>query len=72
MPKGPRGEHRPADVIGCAITVARIATGEAEDDRYSTPGRKRSGQAGAQVRADRLSPERRSEIAQKAANARWG
>ncbi len=30
MPKGPRGEKRPADLIGCAITVARIATGEIE------------------------------------------
>jgi hypothetical protein len=30
MPKGPRGEKRPADVIGAAILVARIATGEEE------------------------------------------
>ena len=33
MPKGPRGEHRPADVIGNAVKVARIATGEDEDER---------------------------------------
>ncbi len=32
MPKGPKGEKRPADVIGTAIKVARIATGEVEDD----------------------------------------
>ena len=32
MPKGPRGERRPADVIGNAIKVARIATGEIEED----------------------------------------
>ena len=31
MPKGPKGEKRPADVIGAAIKVARIATGEDED-----------------------------------------
>jgi hypothetical protein len=31
MPKGPKGEKRPADVIGAAITVAKIATGEIED-----------------------------------------
>ena len=31
MPKGPRGEKRPGDVIGAAIMVARIATGEADD-----------------------------------------
>ncbi len=32
MPKGPKGEKRPADVIGAAITVAKIATGEVEED----------------------------------------
>ncbi len=36
MPKGLRGESRPADLIGCAVNVARIATGEADDDRYAT------------------------------------
>ena len=71
MPKGPRGEHRPADLIGCAVNVARIATGEVDDDGYQTPGRKRSGQAGGSARAGSLSDARRSEIAKKAANARW-
>ena len=28
MKRGPRGEKRPADVIGCAVMVAKIATGE--------------------------------------------
>ena len=28
MPKGPRGEKRPADVIGNAVKVMRLATGE--------------------------------------------
>ncbi len=32
MPKGPEGQKRPADVIGTAVKVARIATGEVEDD----------------------------------------
>ena len=31
MPKGPKGEKRPADVIGAADMVAKIATGEIED-----------------------------------------
>ena len=31
MARGPRGEKRPADVIGNAVHVMRIATGEAED-----------------------------------------
>lgn len=26
MPKGPKGEKRPADVIGAAVRVMRIAT----------------------------------------------
>jgi hypothetical protein len=69
MPKGPRGETRPADVIGAAVMVARIATGEAEDTKRS--GRVRSGVAGASARAKSLSAEKRSEIAKKAAKARW-
>jgi len=28
MPTSPRGENRPGDVVGCAIRVARIATGK--------------------------------------------
>ena len=31
MPKGPSGEKRPADVIGAAVKVMRIATGEEEE-----------------------------------------
>jgi hypothetical protein len=31
MPKGPRGEKRPADVVGAAVMVAKIAAGEMED-----------------------------------------
>ncbi len=33
MPKGPKGEKRPADVIGTAIKIAKIATGEIEDEQ---------------------------------------
>ena len=35
MPKGPRGEKRPADVIGAAVMVAKIATGEITEDSTS-------------------------------------
>ncbi len=31
MPKGPKGEKRPADVIGAAVKVMQIATGEIEE-----------------------------------------
>ena len=70
MPKGPRGEKRPADLIGMSVTVGKIATGEIEDNRKS--GRVKSGKAGARARAENLSAEKRSEIARKAASARWG
>lgn len=72
MPKGPSGEKRPADAHACAVMVAKIATGEAEDERYRAPGRRRSGQAGAEKRAGSLSDEQRRAIARKAARARWG
>jgi hypothetical protein len=32
MPRGPKGEKRPADVIGNAVHVMRIATGEIEEE----------------------------------------
>ena len=37
MPRGPRGEKRPSDVIGGAVKVMRIATGEEPDDRQDVP-----------------------------------
>lgn len=70
MPRGPQGQQRPADVIGCAIAVAKIATEELEADKR-TSGRVRSGRAGASARARKLSPEERRAIAKKAAAARW-
>jgi hypothetical protein len=43
MPRGPRGEKRPADVIGAAVMVAKIATVEASEPkpRKRGPYRKR-------------------------------
>ena len=32
MPRGPKGEKRPADVIGNAVHVMKIATGEIEEE----------------------------------------
>jgi len=31
MPRGPKGEKRPVDVIGAAVMIAKIATGEIDD-----------------------------------------
>ena len=33
MPRGARGEKRPADVIGAAVMLVRMVTGEIEDMR---------------------------------------
>ena len=70
MPKGPKGQKRPADVVGCAVTVAKIATGEIEETPEKS-GHVRSGKAGAEARKKALTPEKRSEIARKAAKSRW-
>lgn len=71
MPRGPRGEQRPADVIGCAIAVARLSVGDTNELAKQPSSKARSGLAGAKARADKLSPEERREIAKKAAGARW-
>jgi hypothetical protein len=72
MPKGPRGEKRPADAVARAIMVAKIATGEIEDDREElTSAAAQLGRKGGKARAAAMSPERRKEIAQKAASKRW-
>lgn len=45
MLKGPNGQRRPADVVGCAVMVAKIATGEVGDELREPSGRVRSGRA---------------------------
>ncbi len=73
MPKGPKGEKRPADVIGAAVTVAKIATGEIEEDIDG--GKDKAavelGRKGGKARAEKLSKKRRSDIAKNAAAKRW-
>ena len=71
MPRGPKGEKRPGDVIGAAIMVGRIATGEIEEPTGKAPNRAKGGRKGAKVRARILLPEERSEIARAAAATRW-
>lgn len=69
MPKGPQGQSRPADAIGLAVHVGRIATGEIEDDGYAN-GRP-NGSAGGVARATALSPAERQRIASAGAEAKW-
>jgi hypothetical protein len=71
MPKGPQGQKRPADVIGNAVHVMRIATGEIEESVRPRSKAATAGQKGGRSRAEKLSTKERSEIAKKAARARW-
>ena len=72
MPKGPNGQRRPADAIGRAVHIAQIATGEIEETKLEQPAKRKSGLAGSKARSESLTAEERSEVAKKAAAARWG
>ena len=77
MPRGPKGEKRPADVIGNAVHVMRIAVGEVEDPKseknpHAVALGKLGGKKGGAARAKTLSGKKRRAIASKAANTRWG
>jgi hypothetical protein len=75
MPKGPKGQKRPADVVANAVKVMKIAIGEEEEefeaDDGTDPAAKALGKKGGAARASKLTPEQRSEIAKKAAAKRW-
>jgi hypothetical protein len=63
-------------VIGAAIMVAKIATGEIEEpesvkDSAAVNLGRRGGLKGGKARAAKMSPEKRAEIARKAAETRW-
>jgi hypothetical protein len=74
MPKGPKGEKRPADVVSNAVKIARIATGEDEEE-LTDDGKDKAavslGRKGGKARAEGMTPARRSQIARKAAKKRW-
>ena len=60
MPRGPKGEKRPADVIGNAVHVMRVATGEIPDEA-TDPGKeyaRKGGLKGGRGRAESLTPVR--------------
>lgn len=68
----------PKDVNQRAVMIAQIATGEIEEDKTSdgkNPAAvalgKLGGLKGGKARAASLTPERRAEIAKKAAEIRW-
>jgi hypothetical protein len=77
MPRGPKGEKRPADVIGNAVHVMKVLTGEIEDviptpeSEGKDPAAVALGRKGGKARAESMSAKPRKEIAKKAAAERW-
>ncbi len=67
----------PRDVNQRAKAILDIVTGDVtpepmpEKDQAAVESGRRGGKIGGKARAEKLSPERRSEIARKAASARW-
>lgn len=70
MPIGLNGEERPANVVANAVHLARIATGEAEEEHVNS-GKSAGGRKGGVARAKSMTADRRSEIARQGAAARW-
>ena len=70
---------RPRDANQLAKLVVDLATGEAEEPTDAAPEKdpaavelgRRGGLKGGRARAERMTPEQRSEAARKAAQARW-
>ena len=74
MAKGPKGEKRHADTNRNAVLIAKIATGEINDsvdDEGKSAAAVSLGRRGGMARALGLTDKERTEIAQKAAKARW-
>ena len=74
----PSHKKRPRDISQRAKLIVDIATGEVEDkepDTGKNPAAvalgRLGGAKGGKARAANLTPEQRSKIAQKAAQARW-
>ena len=74
MPRGPKGEKRPADANQRAVMVARIATGEIVDvttDDGKNAAAVALGRMGGKARAAKMTKKKRSEIAKLGAARRW-
>ena len=75
MPRGPKGQKRPADTHAAAIMVAKIAAGEIADqvtDNGKNAAAVALGRMGGKARAEKMSKKQRSAIARMGAKARWG
>jgi hypothetical protein len=67
MPTGPKGEKRPAGVIGNAVKIMSILTDEEPEDCGPETGKDKAaqglGRKGGNKRAESMTPQRRVEIA---------
>jgi hypothetical protein len=76
--EGPRGEGRPADPLGDAAHIMPTAADEARGEAPTPeaggkdPAAVALGRKGGRARAAAMTPERRAEVARKAAAKRWG
>ncbi len=65
----------PQDLNALAAFITEEATGETPPDTNKNPAAvaagRLGGRKGGKARAEKLTPEQRSEIARKAAQARW-
>ena len=74
MPKGPRGQKRPANVNARAVMIAKIASGQIEDvttDDGKNAAAVALGRMGGKARAAGMSAKQRKAIARQGAKARW-
>jgi hypothetical protein len=78
MPRDPQGRKRPADVIGNAVHVVRLATGQIEQPTAKSAKNEAAvslgrlgGLKGGKARASKMTPEQRSDSARKAVTTRW-
>lgn len=73
MPIGPQGQKRPADLVGCAVLVCKILTGQVEDPHVKPPDptKAAAGRAGGEARAKKLGVRRRRQIAREGGKASW-
>ena len=73
MPKRPKRQKHPADVISNAVHVMKIAPHERVEGAAigKSPAAVELGRKGGIARAQRLSARKRREIAKRAAIVRW-
>ena len=71
MPRNANRQKCPVNSIGCAVMVAKIATGEIEDTALKQPAKRANGLADSKARLNNTTKAQRTQIAKKVASARW-